>query len=133
MLEYLEEGEDEAEISGRVLVERFAEKSRDEEETKKILIKKIAAGKDIVLEHPADVFYRVSDKNARSFQECWEVAKKYEHKKFFPPGRSPLMEMLELSRTRRHFVRALDLLETYENQVRFRDHFLDIFKISFIF
>lgn len=123
MLEYLEEGEDETEISARVLVERFASKSRDEEETKKYLFKKIAAGKDIVMEHPADIFIKVSDPSARSFQECWEIAKKYEHKKFFPPGSSPLMQMLKLSRTRRHFVRTLDLLETYENQVSLKFYF----------
>uniref|UniRef100_A0A7S4IIU7 Uncharacterized protein n=1 Tax=Vannella robusta TaxID=1487602 RepID=A0A7S4IIU7_9EUKA len=116
MLEYLEEGEHEATISARLLVERFATKTREEKETKEQLIKKLASGKDIVPEHPADVFYKVSDPHAKSFQELWELGRKFEFKKFYPPGRNPIMQMLERSRTRRHFVRTLIVLRTFDNK-----------------
>jgi len=110
ILEFLEEGENEQTVSGRVLMERYGERIRNEKVIKEDLYKRMEAGEDLTMEHPADVFVRVSDPNARSFQEAWENTKRFEYNQFFVPGRTQLMHMLEQSRTRRHFLRAVIIL-----------------------
>jgi len=116
MLEYLQEGEVESGISGKDLVERYAEQSLTEREEKARILRDLTAGKDLVPEHPVDVFYKVTDPHTKTFQDCWHIVKHFQYKKFFPPGRNPLMTMLERSRTRRHFVRTLEILQTYERK-----------------
>lgn len=116
MLEFMEEGEDEETVSGRALIARYGSQALTEEDEKNKIIKQMKEGKDLTMEHPADIFIKVSDPNAFSFQECWDIAQHYEFDHFKVPGRAPLVHMLDLSRTRRHFLRTKAVFLKYDRK-----------------
>ena len=121
----MQEGESAETVSGAALYERYGEKIREDEKNKKFVTILTRRREDTVLEHPVDLFKNVTSKNYRTFHELWLTVMDWEFKKKeLPPPKDTVIHLMELSRTRRHFVRTLVLFHQLEQKVKPSPSFL---------
>lgn len=117
LLDFMEEGEEEATVSGKNLFARYGKQLREDDEEKAKLFKMIKEGQDVIPEHPADIINEnVASKNKPTFQECWQILQAHERNRLVThlPRKSVLLNALQASRTRRHFTRALRWLHVFD-------------------